>query len=61
MFQRHLWSFVHTKEVCAVSDSTNDLQLQKQFHEMNISDPGCATLVKSTLCAVSLVDHVMMA
>ncbi|XP_041010853.1 HIPL1 protein-like [Juglans microcarpa x Juglans regia] len=32
-------------------DSAKDLQLQKQFHEMNISDPGCATLVKSTLCS----------
>ncbi|KAG9449630.1 hypothetical protein H6P81_009595 [Aristolochia fimbriata] len=28
-----------------------DLALQKQFRDMNISDPACATLVKSILCA----------
>uniref|UniRef100_A0A2N9EC86 Glucose/Sorbosone dehydrogenase domain-containing protein n=1 Tax=Fagus sylvatica TaxID=28930 RepID=A0A2N9EC86_FAGSY len=32
-------------------DSTKDLQLQKQFHAMNISDFGCAALMKSILCA----------
>ncbi|KMT07170.1 hypothetical protein BVRB_6g154950 [Beta vulgaris subsp. vulgaris] len=32
-------------------DSTKDLQLQKQFQRMNISDTTCASLVKSILCA----------
>lgn len=32
-------------------DSTKDLELQKQFEAMNISDPHCASAVKSTLCA----------
>lgn len=35
-------------------NSTEDLQVQKQFQVMNISDPGCASLLKSILCAVSL-------
>ncbi|KAI3454602.1 hypothetical protein Pfo_011265 [Paulownia fortunei] len=29
----------------------NDLRLKKQFESMNISDPGCASLLKSILCA----------
>lgn len=33
-------------------DSAQDLQLQKQFKAMNVSDPGCASLLKSILCAV---------
>ncbi|KAL7161541.1 hypothetical protein ACSBR2_042080 [Camellia fascicularis] len=28
-----------------------DLRLQKQFEAMNISDPSCASLIKSVLCA----------
>ncbi|CAO2829134.1 unnamed protein product [Amaranthus hypochondriacus] len=32
-------------------DSTKDLQLQKQFQAMNVSDSTCATLLKSILCA----------
>ncbi|XP_040990457.1 HIPL1 protein-like [Juglans microcarpa x Juglans regia] len=32
-------------------NSTEDLQLQKQYHAMNISDPSCASVVKSILCA----------
>lgn len=32
-------------------DSNDDLQLQKQFKAMNISDPTCASIVKSILCA----------
>lgn len=32
-------------------DSTKDLQLQKQFREMNISHHDCASFVKSILCA----------
>ncbi|KAK9276702.1 hypothetical protein L1049_006238 [Liquidambar formosana] len=32
-------------------DSAKDLQLQKQFQSMKISNPGCASLVKSILCA----------
>lgn len=35
-------------------NSTEDLQLQKQFQAMNISDPGCASVLKSVLCAVRL-------
>lgn len=33
-------------------DSRKDLQLQKQFNAMNISDSTCASLVKSILCAM---------
>lgn len=36
--------------VCCTS--AQDLQLQKQFKAMNISDPGCASLLKLILCAV---------
>ncbi|XP_030530786.1 HIPL1 protein isoform X2 [Rhodamnia argentea] len=32
-------------------NSSQDLQLQKQFKAMNVSDPGCASLLKSVLCA----------
>lgn len=32
-------------------NSTHDLQLQKQFQAMNISDAACASLLKSILCA----------
>lgn len=32
-------------------DSTKDIQLQKQFQAMNISDSTCASLLKSILCA----------
>ncbi|KAF8010837.1 hypothetical protein BT93_J1475 [Corymbia citriodora subsp. variegata] len=32
-------------------DSAQDLRLQKQFKAMNVSDPGCAPLLKSILCA----------
>ncbi|EEF52098.1 HIPL1 protein isoform X1 [Ricinus communis] len=32
-------------------NSTEDTQLQKQFQGMNISNPGCASLLKSILCA----------
>ncbi|KAJ6875372.1 HIPL1 protein [Populus alba x Populus x berolinensis] len=32
-------------------NSTHDLQLQKQFQAMNISDAACAPLLKSILCA----------
>ncbi|XP_022738868.1 HIPL1 protein-like isoform X2 [Durio zibethinus] len=32
-------------------NSTEDSQLQKQFEAMNISDPSCASLLQSVLCA----------
>ncbi|KAL4362302.1 hypothetical protein GQ457_04G016650 [Hibiscus cannabinus] len=32
-------------------NSTEDSQLQKQFQAMNISDPSCASLLQSVLCA----------
>ncbi|XP_016578324.2 HIPL1 protein isoform X2 [Capsicum annuum] len=32
-------------------NSNGDKQLQTQFNAMNISDPGCASLVKSVICA----------
>ncbi|XP_057519814.1 HIPL1 protein isoform X1 [Amaranthus tricolor] len=32
-------------------NSTQDVQLQKEFQSMNISDPACASVVKSVLCA----------
>ncbi|XP_040988164.1 HIPL1 protein-like isoform X1 [Juglans microcarpa x Juglans regia] len=35
----------------ACCNSAEDLQLQKQFQAMNISDPNCASVVKSILCA----------
>ncbi|CAB4280899.1 unnamed protein product [Prunus armeniaca] len=35
----------------ACCNSTEDLQIQKQFQTMNISNSGCASLVKSVLCA----------
>ncbi|GMN45796.1 hypothetical protein TIFTF001_014977, partial [Ficus carica] len=35
----------------ACCDSAEDLQLQKQFQAMNISDLGCASLVKAVLCS----------
>lgn len=34
-------------------DSMEDSNLKKQFQAMNISDKGCASVVKSILCAVS--------
>lgn len=34
-------------------NSADDKQLQTQFNAMNISDPECASLVKSVICAVS--------
>ncbi|KAH6756965.1 catalytics protein [Perilla frutescens var. hirtella] len=35
----------------ACCNSSDDLVLKKQFESMKISDPGCASLVKSILCA----------
>ncbi|KAI4336057.1 hypothetical protein L6164_014633 [Bauhinia variegata] len=32
-------------------NSTEDAQIQKQFQAMNISDSGCASLLKSIICA----------
>ncbi|PIA40240.1 hypothetical protein AQUCO_02500142v1 [Aquilegia coerulea] len=32
-------------------DSAEDLQLQKQFQSMNVSDSSCAAILKSILCA----------
>ncbi|MBA0678345.1 hypothetical protein Goari_019699, partial [Gossypium aridum] len=32
-------------------NSTDDSKLQKQFQAMNISDPSCASLLQSVLCA----------
>lgn len=37
-------------------NSTQDGIIQRQFQGMNISDPACASLVKSIACAVRLVD-----
>lgn len=37
-------------------DSAKDLQLHKNFHAMKITDPGCAALMKSILCAVRLCN-----
>ncbi|KAL7240909.1 hypothetical protein ACSBR2_006536 [Camellia fascicularis] len=39
----------HNGKVCC--DTAMDLQLEKQFQAMNISDSGCASVVKSILCA----------
>lgn len=33
-------------------NSTEDAQIQKQFQLKNVSDPDCASLLKSILCAV---------
>ena len=35
-------------------DSAKDSQLKKEFEAMDISDPDCASAIKSILCAVSL-------
>ncbi|XP_042487821.1 HIPL1 protein-like [Macadamia integrifolia] len=35
----------------ACCNSTQDYQLQKEFQSMNISDPACASVMKSILCA----------
>ncbi|KAI4343817.1 hypothetical protein L6164_011124 [Bauhinia variegata] len=32
-------------------DITEDLQLQKEFQALNVTDPACASLLKSILCA----------
>lgn len=40
----------------ACCNSTEDLQIQKQFQTMNISNSGCASLLKSVLCAVRLLS-----
>lgn len=34
-------------------DTMEDSNLKKQYQAMNISDKGCASVVKSILCAVS--------
>ncbi|CAM8966752.1 unnamed protein product [Rhodiola kirilowii] len=45
-----LWPFVVTiGSVCC--SSKDDQQLQKQFKAMNPSDAGCASVLKSILCA----------
>ncbi|XP_057949199.1 HIPL1 protein-like [Malania oleifera] len=45
-------AFCHTyNNGSACCDSAKDGQLQKQFQAMNISDPACASLLKSILCA----------
>lgn len=36
-------------------DTHEDLHLQKQFEEMDVSDPACASVLKSVLCAVSFL------
>lgn len=36
-------------------NSMEDSSLMKQFQAMNISDKGCASVVKSILCAVSTI------
>ncbi|KAK7859036.1 hipl1 protein [Quercus suber] len=40
-------------------NSTEDLQLQKQFEAMNISDSRCASVMKSILCALSYLQLVL--
>lgn len=36
-------------------NTMQDSNLNKQFQAMNISDKGCASVVKSILCAVSTI------
>ena len=36
-------------------DTKEDSNLNKQFQYMNISDMGCASVVKSILCSVSTI------
>ncbi|KAI3858934.1 hypothetical protein MKW98_028667 [Papaver atlanticum] len=43
--------FCPNDESTVCCDSNQDLELKKAFQSMNISDPACATLVKSILCA----------
>ncbi|KAI7738970.1 hypothetical protein M8C21_010437 [Ambrosia artemisiifolia] len=33
-------------------DSTDDSNIKKQFESMNISQPACASVLKSILCSV---------
>ena len=40
-------------KVCC--SKAQDVQLQKQFEAMNISDSFCASAVKSIICAVSIL------
>uniref|UniRef100_A0A7N0VEG4 Glucose/Sorbosone dehydrogenase domain-containing protein n=1 Tax=Kalanchoe fedtschenkoi TaxID=63787 RepID=A0A7N0VEG4_KALFE len=42
-------SLMYRFNVCC--NSTDDLSLQKQFKAMNVSDTGCASVLKSILCA----------
>lgn len=42
----------YSGSVCC--NSTEDVELQKQFKSLNVSGYGCASLLKSTLCSVSL-------
>ena len=37
-------------------NTMKDTSLMKQFQAMNISDKGCASVVKSILCAVSIIS-----
>lgn len=37
-------------------DLDDDLQVQNQFEAMNTSNPECASLIKSILCAVSFLN-----
>ncbi|XP_052172976.1 HIPL1 protein-like [Diospyros lotus] len=39
----------YSGRVCC--DSAKDLELKKQFQAMNVSDSGCASVIKSILCA----------
>nr|DAD34765.1 TPA_asm: hypothetical protein HUJ06_005405 [Nelumbo nucifera] len=41
----------YSGNVCC--DSAKDLELQKQFQAMNISDPACSSILKSIVCSVS--------
>lgn len=36
-------------------DSIQDKNIQKQFESMNVSQPACASLLKSILCSVSFL------
>ncbi|XP_010255902.1 PREDICTED: HIPL1 protein-like isoform X1 [Nelumbo nucifera] len=40
----------YSGNVCC--DSAKDLELQKQFQAMNISDPACSSILKSIVCSI---------
>lgn len=47
--------FCPCDEKACCDDDTEEARLQIQFQELNVTDPKCASLLKSILCAVSIL------